>query len=187
MVKTPFLPCPILLSQAHHTFLKHTTSTRAHTHTHTSRPFFLRCVCTRLPGRKSFSGMDECLQPIHHPPYPPPSPLFLYQPAVTLTTDGPSFSLPFSTLSSLFSPTSLSCAISFFSHSPVPRSLWLAQLTACTLLGVHARIFHCPTLLLLLLPFTPLFSTCPSSSIYLTPVHHWDQSGTFRAARKKAL
>lgn len=102
------------------------------THTHKYCPFFLRCVCTRLLGHKSFSGMDECLQPIHHPPYPPPSPLFLYQPAVTLTTDGPS-----SPPSFLFFPTSLFCAISLFSRSPVLTLL--VGLTLCMLVGVHAR------------------------------------------------
>lgn len=148
VVKTLFLPCPIFLSPVHHTSLKHTQHPPSHTytHTHTYSPFFLRCVCTQLPGRKSFSGIDECLQPIHHPPYPPPSPLFLYQPAVTLTTDGPlsrSPSLP----SFLFSPTSLSRAISLFSRSPVPYLLCLYA-WQCACLWAFMHTFSPPHLLL---------------------------------------
>lgn len=125
VVKALVLPWLIFLSPVHHTFLKHRHTASPLTHTYTYSPFFLRCVCTRLPGRKSFSGMDECLQPIHHPPYPPPSPLFLYQPAVTLTTGGPLSPSPPSALLSLFPPTSLSCAISPFSWSLVPYLLCL--------------------------------------------------------------
>lgn len=195
LVKTLFLPCPIFLSPVHHTFLE---NTQQHL-THTYSPFFLRCVCTRLPGRKSFSGMDECLQPIHHPPYPPPSPLFLYQPAVTLTTDGPLSrllcSFPF------FSPPQVFLAISLFSRSPVPYLLCLyTWQRACLWAFVHA--FSPPHLHLLLSPssidlpaLTPpplpsplvIPSLSSSPSIYLSPVHHWDRSGTFRVGCKKAL
>ncbi len=124
---------PSHLCKAHTTHIPPRTHTHTHTYTQTYGPFFLGCVCTRLPGRKSFSGMDECLQLIHHPPYPPPSPLFLYQPAVTLTTDGPlSLLLPFF----LFSLTSLSWAISLFSRSPVP---YLLCLFTCMFVGIHAH------------------------------------------------
>lgn len=44
-------------------------------------------VCTQFLLCKSFSWMDERPQPIHHRPYPPPSPLFLYHLAVNLTSD----------------------------------------------------------------------------------------------------
>lgn len=197
VVKALVLPWLIFLSPVHHTFLKHRHTASPLTHTYTYSPFFLRCVCTRLPGRKSFSGMDECLQPIHHPPYPPPSPLFLYQPAVTLTTGGPLSPSPPSALLSLFPPhKSFLCHFSFFL---VPSALLalLVRLTVRMFVGVHARFLASSTFFPLsyrsppALPLSPspivFLSPCPSPSIYLSPVHHWDRSGTFRAARKKAL
>lgn len=173
-MKTLFLPCLIFLSPVHHAFLKHTT------HTHKYCPFFLRCVCTRLLGHKSFSGMDECLQTIHHPPYPPPSPLFLYQPAVTLTTDGPSLSLSTPLFLSFLPYKSFLCHFSFFS---LPSAYFARRTDSVHACGCSCTLSHLPT------PPPPVFflSSCPSPSIHLSPVHHWDWSGTFRAARKKAL
>lgn len=137
------------------------------THTQTYSLFFLRCVCTRLPGHKSFSGMDECLQPIHHPPYPPPLPLFLYQPAVTLTTDGPL------SLSFLFFPPpqkSFSCHFSFFSLPSALLAL-LVRLTMCMFVSVHAHIVTSPSPLQppIVQTYLPLFLSCPP--FLLAPLH----------------
>lgn len=150
----------------------HLPDTHTHTRVCTYSLFFLRCVCTRLPGCKSFSGMDECLQPIHHPPYPPPSPLFLYQSVVTLSTDAPLSVFLSSSLPSF--PPSQVCPGPVFCFFPMCPTCCARTPHARMLVGVHAR----------LLSFPPPALPPPrlSLSIYLSLVHRWDLSGTFRAA-----
>lgn len=90
-----------------------------------------------------------------------------------------------------------------FSFFSLPSALLalLVCLTVGMFVGVHTHFFlvlpplppsvaqisflHPP--LLCRPPLSSSPSPYPSSSIYLSPVHHWDQSGTFRAGHKKAL
>lgn len=121
------VPHPISLSQVCHTFLIHKNITPLSLCLCLSlflslflSPFFPWRVWTPLCGHKSFSWMDECLQPIHHIPYP--APLFLYQAAVKLTADGPHSPLLHSLLFALH--PSVFFLISFFSFPSGPASLY---------------------------------------------------------------
>lgn len=133
-MKPFFLPCPFLPVTSPSHLPKNEKNNLYCPTTHT-QPIISKCVCTRLPAHKSFSGMDECIQPIHHLPYPLPLPLFLYQAAVTWQLMA-------------LSRRKISLYFSFFSLPSASLALHL-HLTVYTLVEIHVHFLTSLVFLLL--------------------------------------
>lgn len=194
-MKTLFLPGPIFLSAVYHTFWKHTASpphTNTHAHTHSVLSFLDVSVYDSLATNPSVGWMSVSspfiIRLIRHPRHC----FYISQQSHwQLMALSLSLSPTSSSFLSLFPHKSFLCHFSFFSLPSATLAL-LVRLTVCMVVG-SCTLSHLPTSSFLPHSRRPLSSTsrssspCPSPSIYLSPVHHWDLSGTFRAARKKAL